>query len=79
MIPEEKKKIANAIKELSDCMTRMDAERDLQKDIIQVTHEDTGFDKKKLRKLASIYHKQNAVEVRTETDEVFELYEELFA
>ena len=74
----DKQKLASVIKELSDSMTRVDAEKDLQKDIIQVTFENEGFDKKKLRKLATMYHKQNAVEVRTETDEVFELYEELF-
>lgn len=74
----DKQKLASVIKELSDSMTRVDAEKDLQRDIIQVTFENEGFDKKKLRKLATMYHKQNAVEVRTEADEVFELYEELF-
>ena len=59
-------------------MTRVDAEKELQRDIIQVTFENEGFDKKKLRKLATMYHKQNATEVRTEAEDVFELYEELF-
>jgi len=76
--PEDKKRIAGAIKELSDSMTRMDAEKDLIKDIIQVTHENHGIDKKHLRKLATIYHKANINEVRTEHDEIETLYEELF-
>ena len=76
--PEDKKKVANAIKEISDSMTRMDAEKDLIKDIIQVTYENYGIDKKHLRKLAAIYHKQNMSEVRNEYDEVESLYEELF-
>jgi hypothetical protein len=76
--PEDKKRIANAIKELSDSMTRIDAEKDLIRDIIQVTHENHGIDKKHLRKLATIYHKANINEVRTEHDEIETLYEELF-
>lgn len=78
MNPVDKQKLASVIKELSDSMTRVDAEKELQRDIIQVTFENEGFDKKKLRKLATMYHKQNATEVRTEAEDVFELYEELF-
>ena len=59
-------------------MTKMDAEKDLIKDIIQATYENHGIDKKHLRKLAIIYHKQNLSEVKHEYDEVESLYEELF-
>jgi hypothetical protein len=76
--PEEKKKLSKAIQELSDSMTRVDAEKDLMKDIIQETYDAIGVDKKHIRKVASIYHKQNLTEVRTETDEIMELYEEVF-
>ena len=75
---EDKKRVANAIKEISDSMTRIDAEKDLIKDIIQVTYENFEIDKKHIRKLASIYHKQNMSEVKYEYDEVETLYEELF-
>jgi predicted RNA binding protein with dsRBD fold (UPF0201 family) len=76
--PEDRKKVAKAIKEISDSMTRIDAEKDLIKDIIQVTFENHQIDKKHIRKLASIYHKQNMSEVKYEYDEVETLYEELF-
>lgn len=76
--PEDKKRVASAIKELSDSMTRVDAEKDLQKDIIQVTFENHGIDKKYIRKLATIYHKANLDEVRGEYENVETLYEELF-
>lgn len=76
--PEDKKRIAGAIKEISDSMTRMDAEKDLIKDIVQVTFENHSIDKKHLRKLANIYHKANIDLVRTEHDEIETLYEELF-
>jgi len=75
---EDKKKLANAIKEISDSMTRMDAEKDLIKDIIQVSYENFEIDKKHIRKLAMIYHRQNMSEVKYEYDEVETLYEELF-
>ena len=75
---EDKKKLANAIKEISDSMTRIDAEKDLIKDIIQVAYEDFEIDKKHIRKLAMIYHKQNMSEIKYEYDEVETLYEELF-
>lgn len=75
---EDIKRIQGSIKEISDSMTRIDAEKELIKDIIQVTFENHGVDKKKLRKLASIYHKQNLNDVQSETSEVIELYEHLF-
>ena len=78
LTPEDKKKVAGAIKELSDSMTRIDAEKDLMKDIVQVTFENHGVDKKHIRKLATIYHKANMAEVRTEYEDLEALYEVLF-
>ena len=75
---EDRKRVANAIKEISDSMTRIDAEKDLIKDIIQVTSENHEITKPHIRKLATIYHKANLDEVRTEMDDVHALYEELF-
>ncbi len=78
LTPEDKKKIASAIKEISNSMTRVDAEKELITDIITVTHQLHGVDKKHLRKIAGIYHKSNMTEVRTENDDIDTLYEELF-
>lgn len=75
---EDRKKVANAIQEISNSMTRIDAEKDLIKDIIDQTSEKFELDKKHLRKLATIYHKQNLTEVKNEYDEVETLYQELF-
>jgi|TARA_R110000803_G_scaffold50693_3_gene105027 hypothetical protein len=77
--PADQKKVVGAIKELSDSMTRIDAEKDLIKDIVQVTFENHEIDKKHIRKLASIYHKANMDEVRTEFDDLESLYETLFS
>lgn len=78
LTPEDKKKVAGAIQEMSDCMLRIDAEKELMKDIVDVTFEKYGVDKKHFRKLATIYHKSNFDEVRTEHDDIQTLYEELF-
>jgi hypothetical protein len=78
MIGPDKEKVAAAIREMSDSMLRIDAEKELMKDIVDVTNEKYGVDKKHFRKIANIFHKRNLEESRTETNEVYELYEELF-
>jgi len=52
--PKDKEKLTNAIKEMSNSMTRIDAEKDLQKDIIEKAADDTGVDKKYIKKLSAI-------------------------
>jgi len=78
MIVQDKEKVAAAVREMSDSMLRIDAEKELMKDIVDVTAEKYEIDKKQFRKIANIFHKRNLEESRTETNEVFELYEELF-
>jgi len=72
---ETKKRIRDALVEISNSMTRMDAERDLIKNILQDVDDDTGVPKKYIRKMARIYHKQNLNEVKAENDDVETLYE----
>ena len=76
--PKDKERLQSGIKELSNSMTRVDAERDLQKDIADAVNDDTGIDKKYIKKLASIYHKQTFNAVLTEQEEIQSLYEDLF-
>jgi ribosomal protein S20 len=72
---ESKKRIRNALEEISNSMTRMSAERDLIKNILQDVEDDTQVPKKYLRKMANIFHKQNLNEVKAENDDVETLYE----
>lgn len=78
MILTDKDKVAAAVREMSDSMLRIDAERELMKDIVDATAEKYEIDKKHFRKIANIYHKRNLEEARSESNEVFDLYEELF-
>lgn len=70
----DRKKIFSAIKEISDSMTRIAAERDLMKDIIDNLKEEFELPTKPLRKLARVYHEQNLTAVQTENEELEELY-----
>lgn len=75
--PEDRKKILEAMKEYSNSMTRIEAEKDFQKDVLDKIQEDFELPKKYMRKVASIYHKQNLTEVVGEVSDVEDLYEAL--
>jgi len=73
--PQTKQTLLNAMKEMSDSMTRVESEKDLQKEIIDEVSDKVEVPKKYIRKMATIYHKQNLTEVKTEMDDVEALYE----
>ena len=72
--PADRKKIKDALQEISDSMTRMEAERDLIKDIINDVNDNFKLPKKYISKMAKIYHKQNFAKEQQETDELESLY-----
>jgi len=76
--PKDKEKLQNAIKEISNSMTRIDAERDFQKDAIEKVADETGVEKKYVKQIAAMYHKQTFTQVQTAREEVESLYEDLF-
>lgn len=71
----DRKKIKDAMTEISNSMTRIDAEKDFQKAAIEDLSDEVGIDKKYLKRLANTYHRQNLVEVTTEADDLQSLYE----
>ena len=73
--PEDRKKILGAIQEISNSLTRVEAERDLIKDILQDIEDKFELPKKYTRKIAKIYHKQNFTEVQQEQEELESIYE----
>lgn len=68
-------KIRSALHQISDSMTRIDAERDHIKEILQVIQDETEVPKKYVNKMAVIYHKQNLAEVKAENSDLEDLYE----
>lgn len=57
--PEDRKKIKGVIMELNDSMTRIAAERDLQKEAVNNLYDSLGVDKKLIKRLAKAYFKAN--------------------
>lgn len=56
---QEKTRLKNAIREMNDSMTRVAAERDLQKETIKTLHDELGLDKKMIRRMARTYYNAN--------------------
>jgi fatty acid-binding protein DegV len=77
--PNDRKAIVDAMDEWSASATRVEAEKDLQKNIIEDLADKVGVQKKHLNKLASLYHKQNFQQVQQEREEIEELYESITA
>ncbi|HAW03255.1 MAG TPA: hypothetical protein DCW83_01135 [Saprospirales bacterium] len=73
--PADVKRIKDCIIEITNAMTLMDAQRDFIKEAILSCCEDVDVDKKHLRKMAKIYHKQNLAEIVGELEDVEALYE----
>lgn len=73
--PADRKVIYEAIREISNSMTRMEAERDLISETLKDIKEKFELPPKYTRKLARIYHKQNFQEVKAEQEEVETLYD----
>lgn len=73
--PADRKAIYEAIREISNSMTRMEAERDLISETLKDIKEKFELPPKYTRKLARIYHKQNFQEVKAEQEEVETLYD----
>jgi DNA repair ATPase RecN len=72
---EDKKKIRQALQEISDSLTRMEAERDLIKDILQTVEDNYKIKKKYTRRLAKVFHKQNFNQVQQDQQDLETLYE----
>jgi hypothetical protein len=58
-------------------MTRMEAERDLIKEIIKEQSDQFQIPKKILTKIAKTYHKQNLTQEVEDHEDFVELYEEV--
>jgi hypothetical protein len=74
----DRKKVKDAISEISDSMTRIEAERELIKDIVNDIAENHEIPKKFVKALATVYHKQSYSTVEAEQEEFTLLYETLF-
>lgn len=78
--PADRKKIRDALQEASNSMTRIEAERDLIKQIkndLADEYGEGGLNKKTIAKLVRVYHKRNFQEEQAAQSEFETLYEEI--
>lgn len=72
--PDDRKAIFDAIKEVSNSKTRMEAERDYQKDTFKMLEENFNIKAKYFRRMAKDYHKQQFKKSMDENDAYSDLY-----
>lgn len=75
--PEDKKKVFDAVREISNSMTRIEAERDLIKDIVKDVSDNFQIPRKTVKKIAVTYHKQNLTQVEQEHEEFVDIYDKV--
>lgn len=75
--PADKKKIKDALFEISGSFARIEAEKELIKDIVNDLADNFELSKKQVSKIAKAYHKQNYNQQVAEADEFQELYQSL--
>lgn len=73
--PADRSKIKQMLGEISNSMTRMQAERDYIKEAIKEMSDQFQLPKRTLNKMARVYHKQNFNEEVASHEEFEDLYE----
>ena len=71
----DKAKVLGCLQEISNSLTRIEAERDLIKEILQKMQDECELPKKLSRKLARTYHKRNYEEEVAEQADFQTVYE----
>lgn len=71
--------IQKILKEVSDCMTRIDSEKDFIKDALGDLSKQYQIPKVMLNRVAKAFHKRNIAEERAKTEDVFYLYDGIFS
>lgn len=75
--PKEKNDIKNCLQEISNSLTRVEAERDNIKAILDRMAEEFEMNKRLSRKLAKVYHKRNIQEEAASMQELQETYDDI--
>lgn len=75
--PTDRKELYDAIQELSSSMTRVESEKDYQKDAVQTLADKFQIDKKFIRAMAMDYHKNKFKDKVGEFEDYTLLYENI--
>lgn len=71
----DKTKVLGCLQEISNSLTRVEAERDLIKEILEKMQDECEIPKKLGRKLARVYHKRSYEEEVAEQSDFQDVYE----
>lgn len=71
----ERKRVRDALQEISNAMARMEGEREFIRDAKKALVDDQLVDKKVLNRMVKVYHKQNYAEERQTDNEFQDMYE----
>jgi len=77
MSPTDKAKILGMLQEISNSLTRVEAERDLIKEILDRLQDECEIPKKLGRKLAKVYHKRSFEEEVAQQNDFVDMYEQV--
>lgn len=75
--PTDLKKIDSALEEISNSKTRIEAERELIKEIVDNINEDFDLPKKLINQLAKVYHMRNFAEEVSQQEDFQVAFEQL--
>jgi len=75
LTPTQKRTIKSCLEEISNSMTRNEAERDNIREIVNRLHVEFDFNKRMSRKLARVFHKRNIEEENAAHQELSDTYE----
>lgn len=78
LTPPERKKLEGFVQEVSNCMLRQAAERDLIKDICTRAKDELEIDPSDVRKMGRIHYKNSLVEDQLKAEQLYGLYEQVF-
>ncbi len=76
---DDRKKMKAMIVEMTNCLERMESEKEAMKDIADVAEDQFGIKKKYINKLARTMFKHNYADLRQETEHFEFLYEAVIA
>lgn len=75
--PVDRKKIRDALMEISNCLTRVEGERDTIKNVISDLSENYQLPKRTVRRMAKAFHKQDFAKEQQEFFEFEHIYQEV--
>ena len=75
---QKAKVVKDFCEEWSASAFRAESERTLQSESVKAISEDTGLDKKLLRRLAKVYHNQQFFTVKSDNEEFEDAYAKVF-